>query len=79
MSLPAFGIGVGSMRQGVEAQVRVGELVLLVELVENVAEAGDVIFVDDGVGRRPAVSVPERSGVQDGVPSADSAPGGFGR
>ena len=62
-------LGVGSMRQGVEAQVRVGELVLPVEPVENVAEAGDVVFVDDGVGRRPAVPVPERPGVQDGVPS----------
>ena len=57
------------MRQGVESQVRVGELVLPVELVENVAEAGDVVFVDDGVGRRPALPVPERPGVQDGVPS----------
>ena len=59
-----------------EAQVRVGELVLPVEPVENVAEAGDVVFVDDGVGRRPAVPVPERPGVQDDVPSVDSAAGG---
>ena len=62
-------LGVGTMRKGVEAQVRVGELVLPVEPVENVAEAGDVVFVDNGVGRRPAVPVPERPGVQDGVPS----------
>ena len=39
------------------------------EPVENVAEGGDVFFVDDGVGRRPTVPVPERPGVQDGVPS----------